>query len=155
MHYKTFNCQVCHSQKYNNCGSCHIHGDGARIPSYLDFKIAVNPLPYIKTGFNFTLVRRTLAAPDNWEKYGIAQYAYFNSQPTYNYTSPHNILRWTDRTKLSAGQSCYSNCHLRNEGGTIVNKGLYLFQDDLLEWEKTASAGIVVDGKLPASWLGQ
>jgi thiosulfate/3-mercaptopyruvate sulfurtransferase len=154
MHYNDFNCHTCHSQNYNNCGSCHIHGDGARIPSYLGFKIAANPLPSIKTGFDFTLVRRTLAAPDNWEKYGVAQYANFNVSPTYNYTSPHNILRWTERTQ-STGRSCYSNCHIRNENGTLVNKELYLFQEDLLDWETVASAGIVVDNKLPSAWYMQ
>jgi len=155
MHYKSFNCQTCHSQDYNNCGSCHIHGDGARVPSYLGFKIAVNPLPLIKKDFDFTLVRRTLAAPDNWDKYGVPAYANFNVLPTYNYTSPHNILRWTSRTKITSGQSCYSNCHIRNEGGTLVNKNLYLFADDLLAWEAVASASIVVDGKLPPSWFAK
>lgn len=152
-HYTDFNCQVCHSQKYNNCGSCHIHGEGARIPSYMDFKIAVNPLPDLKPGFDFTLVRRTLAAPDNWEKYGIAQYANFDALPTYNYTSPHNILRWTDRTDVEAGQQCYYNCHIRNEGGNLVNANLYLFESDLLYWELGASSWIAVDGKLPESWF--
>ena len=153
MHYGDFNCQVCHSQDYNNCGSCHIHGDGARIPSYMAFKIAGNPLPDIKTGFDFTLVRRTLAAPDNWEKYGVEQYANFDAFPTYNYTSPHNILRWTSRTDAGKDKACYTNCHIRNEQGTLVNKELYLFQEDLLDWEIGATSGITVDGKLPASWF--
>ncbi|MCK9208333.1 MAG: hypothetical protein M0P66_14575 [Salinivirgaceae bacterium] len=153
VHYGDFNCQVCHSQDYNNCGSCHIHGDGARVPSYLGFKIASNPLPDIKEGFDFTLVRRTLTAPDNWAKYGVDEYANFDAFPTYNYTSPHNLLRWTSRTTVEAGQSCSYNCHIRNDNGTLVNKNLYLFQDDLLDWEKTASSGITVDGKLPESWM--
>jgi hypothetical protein len=153
VHFNSFNCQVCHSQDYNNCGSCHIHGEGARIPSYLDFKIASNPLPTIKTGYDFTLVRRTLAAPDNWSNYGVAEYANFNAFPTYNYTSPHNLLRWTDRTLHEPGTACSSNCHIRNEGGVLVNKELYLFGSDLLVWEQTASAGIIVDGKLPESWF--
>jgi len=153
MHYTQFNCQTCHSQDYNNCGSCHIHGEGARIPSYMGFKIAANPIPTIKTGFEFTLVRRTLAAPDNWEKYGVPQYANFNAFPTYNYTSPHNILRWTSRTNVTSGQPCYSNCHIRNEGGVLLNKNLYLFQEDLLSWEQAATSGITVDGKLPSSWF--
>ncbi len=152
MHSDDFNCQVCHSQVYNNCGSCHIHGEGARVPSYLDFKIAVNPIPNIKTTYKFTLVRRTLAAPDNWEKYGVAQYANFNAFPTYNYTSPHNLLRWTDRTKVADGKSCSSSCHIHRENGELVNKNLYLFKENLLEWEKTATAPITVDDKLPASW---
>jgi thiosulfate/3-mercaptopyruvate sulfurtransferase len=153
MHIGDFNCHVCHSQNYNNCGSCHIHGDGARVPSYMSYKIATNPLPDIKTGFDFTLVRRTLAAPDNWEKYGVPEYANFDVFPTYNYTSPHNILRWTERTDITAGRACYSNCHIRNEGGNLVNKELFLFQSDLLDWEMNATTPITVDGKLPASWF--
>ncbi|MHC1705350.1 MAG: multiheme c-type cytochrome [Tenuifilaceae bacterium] len=152
-HYNDFNCQVCHSQVYNNCGSCHIHGDGARVPAYLGFKIASNPIPTIKTGFDFTLVRRTLAAPDNWEEYGVSEYANFNAFPTYNYTSPHNLLRWTQRTQVAAGNTCYANCHIRNVGGELVNKSLYLFQSDLLPWETAATSSITVDGKLPASWF--
>jgi thiosulfate/3-mercaptopyruvate sulfurtransferase len=153
MHYFDFNCQVCHSQDYNNCGSCHVHGEGARIPSYMDYKIAANPIPDIKQGFNFTLVRRTLAAPDNWEVYGVAQYANFDVLPTYNYTTPHNLLRWTSRTIVEEGQNCWYNCHVRNDNGTIVNTDLYLFQSDLLDWEITATSPITVDGKLPDHWF--
>jgi len=153
VHMDDFNCQVCHSQDYNNCGSCHIHGEGARIPSYLDFKIAVNPIPNIKEGFKFTLVRRTLGAPDNWEKYGIDQYADFDRLPTYNFTTPHNLLRWTKRTTVEQGAGCFTSCHIRNEGGELINKNLYLFDEDLLDWEKNASSGIKVDGKLPSSWF--
>jgi hypothetical protein len=153
MHMGDFNCQVCHSQDYNNCGSCHIHGDGARIPSYMDYKIALNPIPDVKTEFEFTLVRRTLAAPDNWEKYGVDEYANFDAFPTYNFTTPHNLLRWTARTQVDQGKACYSNCHIRNDGGVLVNKGLYLFEEDLLDWEKNASNSIKVDGKLPESWF--
>jgi len=119
----------------------------------MDYKIAVNPLPDIKTGFDFTLVRRTLAAPDNWEKYGVDEYANFDVLPTYNYTSPHNILRWTSRTTVPEGSTCYTNCHIRNEGGNLVNKDLYLFQSDLLEWELSATTPITVDEKLPTGWF--
>jgi len=152
VHISSFNCQVCHSQDYNNCGECHIHGDGARIPSYLDFKIAGNPIPDVKTEYDLTLVRRTLAAPDNWGVYGV-EYANFDAFPTYNFTTPHNILRWTSRTAVANGKSCSDNCHIRNEGGIFVNKGLYLWQEDLLDWEQNASADIVVDGKLPEEWF--
>ncbi|MFC2106836.1 hypothetical protein ACFLRY_00725 [Bacteroidota bacterium] len=152
-HYNDFNCNVCHSQDYNNCGSCHIHGDGARIPAYQGFKIADNPLPNIFPDFKFTVVRRNPAAPDNWEVYGVPEYANFNAFPTYNYASPHNLLRWTSRTKVSIGQSCFSNCHIRNENGTLINKELYLFQEDLLDWEFDANVDIAVDGKLPNSWF--
>lgn len=150
-HYDDFNCQVCHSQDYNNCGSCHIHGDGARIPSYLGFKIARNPIPEVKTDYALALVRRTLAAPDNWKEYGVDEYSNFDAFPTYNYTTPHNILRWTVRTNTAEG-ACYSNCHIRNEGGVLINKELYLFKEDLLDWELNASTIITVDDILPGSW---
>jgi hypothetical protein len=151
-HFEDFNCQVCHSQDYNNCGSCHIHGDGARVPSYQGFKIAKNPIPTIKTGFNLTLVRRTLAAPDNWIVYGVANYSNFDALPTYNYTSPHNILKFTSRTQVGSG-ACYSKCHIRNDNGTLINKELYLFNSDLLPWELNANSGITCDGNLPSSWF--
>jgi hypothetical protein len=119
----------------------------------MDFKIALNPIPNIKTGYTFTLVRRTLAAPDNWEKYGVDQYADFAAFPTYNFTTPHNIQRWTSRTQVGSNKLCSANCHIRNEGGVLINRELFLFNDNLLDWEKPASANIVVDGKLPASWF--
>lgn len=152
-HYSSFNCQVCHSQVYNNCGSCHVHGAGARIPSYMDFKIAVNPIPDIKPGFDFSLVRRTLAAPDNWVEYGVAQYSNFNVLPTFNFTTPHNILKRTARTTVPSGSACYSSCHIRKEGTVLINKELYLFEENLNSWEINATKGITVDGKLPSSWF--
>jgi len=152
-HYSSFNCQVCHSQKYNNCGSCHIHGTGARIPSYMDFEIAVNPIPDLKPGFEFSLVRRTLAAPDNWKEYDVPQYSNFDALPTFNYTTPHNILKWTERTTVIEGSACYTSCHIRNEGGVLINKNLYLFQENLNSWELNATTQITVDNKLPASWF--
>ena len=153
MHYSTFDCQVCHSQKYNNCGSCHVHGAGARIPAYMDFKIAVNPIPDLRPGPKFTLVRRTLAAPDNWKEYGVEQYANFDALPTFNYTSPHNIQRWTDHTRLTNSGACYSNCHIKMDGNDTINKKLYLFQENLNSWEYNATVGLTVDGKLPEKWL--
>lgn len=152
LHMGDFSCYVCHSQDYNNCGSCHIHGEGARIPSYLGYKIAVNPIPDVKNGYDseFTLVRRTLAAPDNWKEYGVEKYADFDVFPTYNYTSPHNILRWTSRTQGGAG--CSSNCHMRIEENDTINKELYLFKSDLLDWEISATKFMTMDGKIPSSW---
>jgi hypothetical protein len=153
IHYGDFNCQVCHSQDYNNCGSCHVHMEGARIPSYLDFKIALNPIPDIRAGFKLTLVRRAPAAPDSWEKYGVAQSSSFDVFPTWNFTTPHNILRWTSRTQVPEGASCSASCHIRKENGVLVNKSNFLFKEDLQDWEHAASDKIAVDGKLPTSWF--
>ncbi|HEY4611396.1 MAG TPA: hypothetical protein VII11_00255 [Bacteroidota bacterium] len=150
-HLATFNCQTCHSQDYNNCGSCHIGGEGARVPSYQGFKIALNPIPETKP-YKYATVRQSLSAPDSWKEYDMPQLAHFDSRPTYKYTTPHNTIRWTTRTKVAAGNACYDNCHIIQENGVYRNKGLYLYNGDLQNWEQNANKNIVVDGKLPAGW---
>ena len=153
MHYTTFSCYTCHSQAYNNCGSCHVHGDGARIPSYQDFKIGMNPIPDSKPGLKYSLLRRAPMAPDSWSKYGIAVMPNFDAYPVYNYTSPHNIQRWTARTKVESGKPCSDACHIVKNGDVIKNKQWYLFESDLqLDYEKSSSKSVTVDGKLPSSW---
>jgi len=150
-HWEEFNCQVCHSQDYNNCGQCHVHGEGALVPSYMDFKIAKNPIPDIKPGYEFVLVRRTLAWQENWKEYGIT-YENFDAFPTYNYTSPHNILKITSRTDVGE-EGCASKCHIRTESDTVYNADLFLFESDLLDWEINATSFMTVDGELPSGWL--
>jgi hypothetical protein len=160
-HMNSFSCQTCHSQDYNNCGSCHIGGEGARIHSYQGYKIGINPIPEIKTTYKYSLLRRSLTAPDSWQNYGIANLSNFADQPTYKYTTPHNIQKFTPRTgfKNSQGvweryQNCTSGCHIsRNPDGSLKNKSLYLFEEDCLDWEKPANTKIVVDGKLPQNWF--
>ncbi len=151
VHLNTFSCQTCHSQDYNNCGSCHIGGAGARVPSYLGFKIGLNPIPETKE-FKFATLRRSLMAPDSWMEYGVTNLANFDVRPTYKYATPHNINKWTARTKVGAGKACYDNCHIVNDNGTLRNKELYLFNADLDPWERNANRTIVVDGKLPPGW---
>lgn len=152
MHMNTFNCQTCHSQDYNNCGSCHIGGEGARIPSYQGFKIARNPIPDTKP-YPLATVRRSLMAPDSWSLYGTATLVNFDIRPTYKYTTPHNIKRWTSRTQVASGKPCYDNCHIIKEGEVFRNKELYLFNSDLTQsWEINANQNIIVDGHLPTGW---
>ncbi len=152
VHINTFNCQTCHSQDYNNCGSCHVGGQGARVVSHQNFKIGMNPIPEIKS-YKFATLRLTPHAPDSWEKYGTASLGNFDAEPTYKYTTPHNILRWTTRTQVEEGKDCYDNCHIIKEGDTYRNRNLYLFSSDMLQqWEISANQGVVVDGKLPSSW---
>jgi thiosulfate/3-mercaptopyruvate sulfurtransferase len=151
-HFDDFNCQVCHSQDYNNCGACHIKDGHAEYPAYLDFKIAMNPIKDVKDQYEIALVRRTLAHPDNWTGYD-EEYAYthFDVFPTYNYTTPHNILRWTERTSQTG--SCSQNCHIRKEADSLINKELYLFKSDLLDWEISATGSITMDDQLPSNWF--
>jgi hypothetical protein len=152
MHMDDFNCQTCHSQDYNTCGSCHVAGEGARIHSHLSFKIGLNPLPNEKPT-KFSTVRRTLAAPDSWAVFGVEQLLNFDAKPIYNYTTPHNIQRWTSRTEVADGESCFSSCHIIQDGETYRNRHLYLFSSDFqYAWERSATRTVVVDGQLPAAW---
>ncbi|MBK7031532.1 MAG: hypothetical protein IPH45_21095 [Bacteroidales bacterium] len=54
---------------------------------------------------------------------------------------------------MEPGMACSDNCHIRKVGGVLLNKELYLFQNDLLDWEKVATTGITVDNKLPLEWF--
>ena len=154
VHYNTFSCNTCHSQEYNNCGSCHINGDGARIMSYQDFKIAMNPIPDAKPGFKFATVRHTLMAPDSWALYGMSNLPNFDALPVYNYATPHNIQRWTARTQVASGKACSDACHIVKEGTEFRNKKWYLFESDMkYDWEKSSSKQMSVDGKLPSKWF--
>jgi hypothetical protein len=154
-HSTDLNCNTCHSQAYNNCGSCHVGGEGARIHSYVEFKIGVNPLTAIKPDYKFVTVRMSPHAPDSWSEYGTADLANFNAEPTFKYTTPHNLLRWTERTEVDVNQACYDNCHVIQDGDSLRNKDIYLFSSDLENldnWVLEANRGVIVDGQLPASW---
>ena len=154
-HLNTFSCNTCHSQDYNNCGSCHIptgggHG-GARIGPYVGFKIGMNPLKETKP-YKFAVLRRALMAPDSWDLWGVPILQNFDSYPTFKYATPHNLAKWTTRTKVAVNKSCYDNCHIIKEGDSLRNKEIYLFKTDLQPWEINADKEIVVDGKLPSTW---
>ena len=153
MHFDTFNCQTCHSQDYNNCGNCHIGDGGAQVESHQKFKIAMNPIPEIKP-YKMATVRQSLMGPNSWTKYGVSDLPNFASNPTYKYTTPHNILRWTERTDTTGGKLCFESCHIgKDDEGNFINKEFYLFEEDLdYEWEMPANKDIIVDGRLPNSW---
>ena len=155
MHYNDFQCQICHSQDYNSCGACHVADGHADYGPYMDFKIAMNTIPDIKE-HKLALVRRTLAHPENWTGFGEdLEYSNFEEFPTYNYTTPHNILKKTLRTDVEDGARCSSNCHIRNEGGTLINTEFYLWKDSLEAYEVEATQAYTVDGQLPGYWFDE
>lgn len=147
MHWDDLSCQSCHSQDYQNCGSCHVD-TGVRNGPFMDFKIGINPLPDVKR-FKFVVLRNAPHAPDTWSNYGVSTLVNFSAAPTWRHATPHNIKRWTPRTEVASGAACYDACHIKDGR----NAQWFLFSGDLGEaWEKTANRGVVVDGKLPASW---
>lgn len=170
VHMDSFNCQTCHSQDYNNCGSCHIPGPsegalaktdggiGARIPAHLKFKIGMNPIPDTKP-YRMATLRQSLSAPDSWDQYGVATLTNFDIRPAYKYSTPHNIIKWTARTLVDTiidgnHPDCAQACHIvKDSEGNLHNKQYYLFESDLTEdWQKSSTSQYAVDGKLPASW---
>jgi nitrate/TMAO reductase-like tetraheme cytochrome c subunit len=110
MHVGQLACQICHSQPYKNCYSCHVSQLGSSIehglmfPSQIDFKIGRNPIKSEKHPEDFVLLRHIPIAPNSFEEYGI-ELPNFTTLPTWKYASPHNILRRTPQN-----ESCES-CH--------------------------------------------
>jgi hypothetical protein len=145
-HWNDLACQVCHSQQYQNCGSCHVN-TGVRNGPYMGFKIGMNAMPSVKR-FKYVVLRNAPFAPDTWSDYGIPSMANFSAAPTFKLASPHNILRFTERTTVASGKPCFDACHVSSGR----NKQWFLFQADLQSWEVQANAPVVVDGHLPSSW---
>jgi len=138
----TLSCQVCHSQEYKNCNSCHTGGSGITGESYFKFKIAKNKfnLGSANRNYDYVTVRHIPIAPDTYASWGIADLPNFNSKPTWKYTTPHNIKRWTARTDTTGGGGCSSKCHNSTE--------YYLTSDDLFDYETEANQSIIMDDKL-------
>ncbi|MCB9367408.1 MAG: hypothetical protein H6508_09535 [Calditrichaeota bacterium] len=107
-HGSNFACQVCHSQDYKNCTTCHA-GDGIQQPSWMQFKIGRNPL-YNDRPKEYVVLRHIPVAEETFASWGVSTPNY-SSLPTFKYATPHNILRWTDRTQVPDGESCFYACH--------------------------------------------
>lgn len=158
MHWTDLSCHVCHSQPYANCSGCHVAGQYKKDPiyqennPYWEFKIGRSPIPSKGT---FALLRHAPVVPDTFVPWGAEEAVAFSALPTWRFTSPHSIQRWTDRTRPSEGGTCGSRCHIGAPGGSPANASLFLFRADVeagYPLEMEANAGVVVDGLLPAGW---
>ena len=78
-------------------------------PSVLQFKIARNPKAS-RPEYDFTVVRHVPVDPQTFAEWGLDLPSY-TSEPTWVYTSPHNIRRVTAQTTVGEGQSCFAACH--------------------------------------------
>jgi len=129
-------CQVCHSQPYKNCNTCHPNpaGDeeGYSIePSYVMFKIGKNTQPDVRE-YDYTVVRHVPVHPTdtfNEAMWGGLELSGFDDIPTWKYASPHNIKLWTPQTTVEQGQDCGAACH--DTQGTY--NGYYLRETDLYD----------------------
>lgn len=130
-------CQVCHSQTYVNCYSCHTGMDAQGIRYFQNerevegMKIGRN---YDKAapgaGYDYMLVRHEPSDLEVYGHYVKDAFTNFSNTPTWKRTSPHNIQR-----KTWQNANC-NNCH--------GNRDLFLAETDLLDYEKEANAGVIV-----------
>ena len=143
IHVGNVQCQVCHSQTYVNCYSCHTGKDEQGL-RYFQNKKEVEGM---KIGLNYDnkapgadykymLVRHEPTDPDLFAYYVKDAFTNYDNTPTWKRASPHNIKR---KTWQSA--SC-NNCH--------GNRDLFLSEKDLLDYEVRANSRVVVpEAKLP------
>ncbi len=145
IHVGKVQCQVCHSQTYVNCYSCHTGKDEEGLYYFTNqkevegMKIGLN---YDKdapeAGYDYMLVRHIPVDLDLFKFYVKDALKNFDKVPNWKRTSPHNIQR-----KTWQNANC-NNCHGQRE--------LFLSQGDLLDYEKKANAPVVVpDARVPAA----
>jgi len=134
-------CQVCHSQDYVNCYSCHVGKDAAGLAYFQNqkevetFKIG-KAYPGSGSEENFIVVRHEPSDPEVFDYYIKKGFPNFDKVPTWKRASPHNIQRRTWRN-----QNC-NHCHGQRD--------IFLSEADLLDYEKAANAAVVVpDGEVP------
>ena len=150
-------CFVCHSQPYNNCNNCHTKGEWKEglhdYSEYPGFKIGFNPDPQLHDG-KWVLVRHIPISRDSYEPWGHADLPYYDDRPTWEYTSPHNINKWTAQTDTTGGKGCNESCHLTSE---LIDENQHKFLwesflDSLYSDEVNANSSITVNGRLPIEW---
>jgi len=95
--------------------------------SEIQLKIGVNTNPN-RSEYDFSLVRHVPVDPGTFDDWGLALPEYL-SVPTWKYTSPHNIIRWTAQTTVESGQSCSDSCHNTEDSP----QGFFLRESDLYE----------------------
>jgi len=162
-------CFVCHSQPYYNCNSCHVEGEwkegygetgqpdvmagGGDYLEFPDFKIGYNYDQTLHKG-KWIVVRHIPISKDSYEPWGHAELTNYDDRPTWEYTSPHNINRWTAQTDTTGGNSCSDNCHVHevryDEEGNYSNfnytliPGIFLLPDSISSDEAIANDSVAV-----------
>ncbi|KPJ98364.1 MAG: hypothetical protein AMJ60_08470 [Desulfobacterales bacterium SG8_35] len=144
LHVGKVQCQVCHSQTYVNCYSCHTGKDDQGIAYFQNerevetMKIGLNyDKSAPKASYEYMLVRHEPSDLEVFDYYVKDAFANFDKVPTWKRASPHNIQRKTWQTA-----NC-NNCH--------GNRELFLAAADQLDYEQKANASVVVpDSRVPA-----
>ena len=163
-HWDDLSCQVCHAQEYNNCAACHVDHEYQTDPVYqenspdVQFRMGLNP--FEDRRFKFVTLRHIPVSPESYDFWEgvLAPLDQFDALPTWKYTTPHSIRRWTPRTEVTEGGTCGSSCHLGAPGGPPENAQWYLWKNEVEQnWplEADANDGVVVDGMLPDDWSNE
>jgi thiosulfate/3-mercaptopyruvate sulfurtransferase len=135
-HLEALSCQVCHSMPYRNCFGCHVTVEDG-IPSFdteppqMLFKIGLNPLQSSERPWAYVPVRHVPIERDSFAYYGTNLLPNFDAQPTWKFSTPHNIQRITPQSA-----SCNA-CH--------GNADCYLTPEDISAEEWEANLNVVVE----------
>jgi len=170
-------CFVCHSQPYRNCNSCHtkdpsgdlsewwqtnyaeshnetdVHTGAGDYKEYPGFKIGYNYNQDLHDG-KFIVVRHIPVVRDSYRPWGHDQLANYDMRPTWEYSSPHNIQRFTQQTDTTGGGYCFLNCHAQGINAD-ANTELFLWKSNIendYPDEVIANTSVVVDDKVPNTW---
>lgn len=137
LHKDKLSCQVCHSQSYKNCYSCHVGKEsrGLTQPSELDFKIGKNPIKSASRPYNYVVLRHVPISPNSFDDWAPGQLTNFAALPTWKFATPHNIQKNMPQTA-----DCTSSCH-NNEAIFLTQKDLQQFSPE----EQAANQVVIVD----------
>ena len=113
-------CQVCHSQPYQSCFSCHASvEDGSYVRrtghKALGFKIGSNTQP----GYPYGIVtlRNNPVARDSFAYLGEGLLPHFDDYPTWKTAAPHNVQRSVPHARSCRG--CHENDALYLQSGDL------------------------------------
>jgi hypothetical protein len=78
----------------------------------MKFKIGRNYRQSDQKPYDYIVVRHIPIAPTTFSAWGVTDLANFDSEPTWKFTTPHNIRRWTTRTDTTGNDGdCGLKCH--------------------------------------------
>jgi hypothetical protein len=139
-------CQVCHSQPYNNCRGCHVKqsDEGSCYfeldQSWMGFRIGKNPLKSGSRPYDYVLLRHVPVARDTFAHYGEDLLTNFDALPTWKYATPHNILK-----EIKVGQETEPLPQVNGCEGCHGHPELFLTEDAVDPTEIEANAQVIVD----------
>lgn len=142
-------CQVCHSQTYKSCNACHV-GEGITGSSYPSFEIGRNPIPDLRSEYEYVLLRHIPIAEDTFRGWGLEDLENYEDVETWKYTSPHNIRRLGTAVDPDGdGTPSCDGCHSDSPEQDLFLRASDL--EDLSADEQAANQDVIVPSGTPFS----